>query len=87
MESMLDQFWCFYLYTHPYETPPEKQRQLDALLEKEDAMRQTFTPEQTALFLAYNEAVGAYQTTSERAAFQNGIRCAVRFLTEAMRAE
>ena len=86
MESMLEQFWYFYLSEHPHETDPDQRLRLDEILKREDALRKTFTPEQNELFLAYNDAVGTYRASAESAIFQRGVRCAVQFLAESIRA-
>jgi len=83
MESMLEQFWYFYLSEHPHEIDPDQMLRLDVILKREDALRKTFTPEQNELFLAYNDAVGTYRASAESAIFQRGVRCAVQFLFEA----
>ena len=87
MNSMLEQLWYFHQSTHPHETDQEQHVRMHTVLQKETDLRKTFTPEQNALFLAYNEALGTYHASAERTAFLHGVRCAVSFLTEAMRAE
>jgi len=74
MKMFEDQIWNYYQMIRPQKQSEEKMHLLDVLLEKEDAMRETFTSEQTSLFLQYNDSVGEYHSLNEQEVFIHGVQ-------------
>ena len=83
MSSIIEAMHEIYLSEHPKETNPDAIRAMDAVLDAERALIDTLTTEQKALFLAYSNAVSEFHAILETDTFRQGVRCGVRFLTEA----
>lgn len=83
MSSILEALQEIYLSEHPKETNPDAIRAMDVLLDAERALIDSMSEEQKALFLAYSNAVSEFHAILETDMFRNGVRCGVRFLTEA----
>lgn len=82
MYSFLSQMWCSYMIEHPYVINPEKQKQLNEILIKEECLVETFSPEQTTLFFQYHDSISHYHMIEEQDAFINGMLFASAFFTD-----
>ncbi len=82
MNMFEEQLWDYYQTICTQERNEEKKELLDELLENEDALLETFTEEQTALFFRYNDSVGEYHSMNEQEAFINGVRLTSAFFVD-----
>ncbi|MBE6658160.1 MAG: hypothetical protein E7604_06930 [Ruminococcaceae bacterium] len=80
MNMFEEQLWNYYQMIRPQKQSEEKMHLLDVLLEKEDAMRETFTPKQTSLFFQYNDSVGQYHLQNEQEVFIHGVQITLALL-------
>ena len=83
MSSILEALQEIYLSEHPKETNPDAIRAMDVILDTECALLDTLTEEQKALFVAYSSAVSEFHAILETDMFRSGVRCGVKFLSEA----
>ena len=83
MSSILEALQEIYLSEHPMETNPDAIRAMDVLLDAERALIDSMTEEQKALFVAYSSAVSEFHAILETDMFRSGVRCGVKFLSEA----
>ena len=83
MSSILEALQEIYLSEHPMETNPDAIRAMDVILDTECALLDTLTEEQKALFVAYSSAVSEFHAILETDMFRSGVRCGVKFLSEA----
>ena len=83
MSSILEALQEIYLSEHPMETNPDAIRAMDVLLDAERALIDSMTEEQKALFVAYSNAVSEFHAILETDMFRSGVRCGVKFLSEA----
>ena len=83
MSSILEALQEIYLSEHPMETNPDAIRAMDVLLDAERALIDSMTEEEKALFVAYSSAVSEFHAILETDMFRSGVRCGVKFLSEA----
>ena len=83
MSSILEAMQELYLSEHPKETTPDAIRAMDVLLDAERALIDSMTEEEKALFVAYSSAVSEFHAILETDMFRSGVRCGVKFLSEA----